>query len=288
MTILSIIQDAADELAGLSRPSAAVASTERETQRLLRFAYRTGDELILKKDHPSTIRQSTVTLVTGQTTYALPPDFLRYVFDTHWDATNHWMLLGPYTPQEWQALQRGVAISIPRRAFRVHERTDNQFEISSAPSSSENGNLIYFEYISKTWLLPAVWTALSAITLGEYRSYNGNIYTCTVAGTTSAASPPTVTTGTVTEGTVTWAYSNATYNRATADTAYSLINEDVITLGAIWRYLRAIGNEYAAAEEEFNSAVDKMVAGYTGARTLSFAPQRLPWMIGPWNVPDSF
>lgn len=281
MSILTIVQDAADELAGLARPSAAVNSTERETQRLLRFAYRTGDELLLKREHPSTIRPGTATLVASQTTYALPADYLRMLPDITWDNANHWMMLGPYTPQEWQTLIRGVALSIPRRAFRVEGRGDSQFEISSAPSASEAGNIISFEYISETWLLPATWVTGTTYAAGAYTSYNGIIYSTVLGGLATGTGGPTT-------DTVVWVLSTATYNRARADSDYSLFDENVISLGVIWRYLRAIGGDYAEAEAEFDAAVDTMVAGYRGSRTISFAPQRLPWMIGPWNVPDSF
>ena len=119
MTILTVIQDAADEIAGLARPSAAVASTERETQRLLRYAYRTGDEILLKKEHPTTIRLGTATLALNTTTYALPPDFLRIVNDTQWDDGMHWTLQGPYTPQEWNSIHYGNINTLPKRVFHV-------------------------------------------------------------------------------------------------------------------------------------------------------------------------
>lgn len=49
------------------------------------------------------------------------------------------------------------------------------------------------------------WAATTAIALGNTRAAGGNVYTCTVAGTTGTVAP-SHTSGSATDGTVTWAY----------------------------------------------------------------------------------
>lgn len=347
MTILSIIQDATDELSSLARPSAIVASTEREVQRLLTFAHITGDRIIQKYDWPSCVLQGTISLVAGTATYALPGDFERLLSNTHWDGANHWMLIGPYTPQEWQALKRGVSTNIPRKAFRIHSNIDNKIDLHPVPGAGETGNILYYEYVSKSWCLPIAWEAtptpwtsstsfaaqaycssngnvyqtlnggttgstapshttttasvsdggvawfyiktIHTFSAGDYCSYNGNIYKLPVGSALIAGTiPPTHTSGMASDGNLSWAYANIAHNRFLSDTDTSLIDEKIMTLGIIWRYLRSIGNEYQDAKDEFDDAVEKAYAGFQGSRILDFNRVRNPIMIGPWNIPDTF
>ena len=60
------------------------------------------------------------------------------------------------------------------------------------------------ECIVSGWLATA-WAATSSVSVGNTRAASGNVYTCTVAGTTGTVAP-SHTSGSATDGTVTWTY----------------------------------------------------------------------------------
>lgn len=57
-------------------------------------------------------------------------------------------------------------------------------------------------------LVSMAWSATTAVVVGHQMHANGNVYRCTVAGTTSSTAP-SHTTGTATDGTVTWQFVQA-------------------------------------------------------------------------------
>ena len=61
-----------------------------------------------------------------------------------------------------------------------------------------------------TYMDAVVWEALTAFSVGERCGYQGRVYKCIVAGTTSST-PPSVTSGTEVDGTVTWQWVDHTY-----------------------------------------------------------------------------
>lgn len=159
MTLLTICQDAADELQ-VTRPGSVVANTDDDARRLLRYANRVGKDL-MRRHHWSTIRKEhTFTAVSGETqTGILPDDFDRIIPECFWDRSNKNLISGPVSATQWQGLktygytdtqtpkfaQRGTAILI-------------------LPELS-GGETLAFEYVSNEWsensggIGGAQWTA---------------------------------------------------------------------------------------------------------------------------------
>lgn len=94
----------------------------------------------------------TVTLTFNQTKYAMPSDFDRLIDRTDWDKTQHWEMLGPETPQQWQWLKSGFISTGPRIRYRVLGST---FQIWPALGAA---HLLGFEYISNAWVYAASGT----------------------------------------------------------------------------------------------------------------------------------
>lgn len=94
----------------------------------------------------------TSSLTFTQTIYDLPTDWNYQINQTHWDRTNHWALLGPKSPQEWQWLKGAIVSTGPRVRYRI---LDNKFQIW--PLQVNTANLAY-EYISTSWVLAAAGT----------------------------------------------------------------------------------------------------------------------------------
>lgn len=69
-----------------------------------------------------------------------------------------------------------------------------------------------------------------------------------------------------------------------ADTDTVLIDEDVLTLGVIWRWLRRKGLDYAEEMDDYERDLEELMARDGGSTALSLAPQ--PVDLNRVNVPD--
>ncbi len=90
-----------------------------------------------------------VTLTFSQTQYAMPSDYSRLVDQTQWDKTQHWVMLGPETGQQWQWLKSGFISTGPRMRYRL---LGGYFQIWP-PAGTDD--YIGFEYVSQNWVLAA-------------------------------------------------------------------------------------------------------------------------------------
>lgn len=87
-----------------------------------------------------------VSLTFTQVKYAMPTDFDRLIDRTDWDKTQHWEMLGPETPQQWQWLKSGYISTGPRVRFRP---LGGLFQIWPAIGSA---HVMGFEYVSQYWV----------------------------------------------------------------------------------------------------------------------------------------
>lgn len=71
-----------------------------------------------------------------------------------------------------------------------------------------------------------------------------------------------------------------------ADTDTSLLDEDLIELGVIWRTLRRLGLAYDEELNEYKNQVDQAVARDGGNAILQLAPYPRLALVGPNNVPE--
>lgn len=283
MSLLTMLQTAAREM-GITSPVSVVSASDEQAQQLLALAQREGKELRSTYDWPQLQKEVTITTVSGQANYALPADFERFVFNTEWDRTNHWEILGPASPQEWQFRKSGIVNAGPRFRFRVKGVADNQFYIDPTPSSS--GTVIAFEYITTNWILPINWSAGYTFLANRYCSYNGNIYV-TSAGGVTGVTPPTHTSGSVNDGGVTWTHSSAEYSQFLADTDFPVLREEIVGLGVQWRFLRMKGLEWQTIRADYEQAVRREVTAFKGAPVLSLGGTGTPALMGYYNIPDS-
>ena len=272
---------------GLDAPTAVVGSTDKQVKQMLRAVYRASQIARDSVSWPKLQREHTFDLVDSQANYSLPTDFDRFIFETEWDRDDQWPLIGPISPQEWQTRKSGVVTSAPHRMFRVKDRTDSVLYIHPTPSSGDAGQSLYFEYISKTWILPTTWTATTSFSAASYCSYNGNIYSTTAGGTTGSTAP-THTTGSASDGGVTWVFLTTAYTAFVADTDTTIIPEDLLTLGAMWVFLRAKGLPYEALRGDWQQQLKLTHIKNRGAKTLHIGGKNKRWrFVGPWNVADT-
>ena len=161
-SVLWIIQQAMSEL-GLPVPREAVANEDDLVRQFVALLNRTGYELVQGYPWEQLDKQFVLETVEGKDQYDLPSDWSYFIDQTQWDRTNHWPLLGPKSPQEWQWLKGGLLSSGPRLRYRVW---DGQFTIFPTPSavntpSADNTGVfapwtLAMEYISRNWLQDAI------------------------------------------------------------------------------------------------------------------------------------
>lgn len=236
LTLLQIVQDAA-VLCGLDKPSSVVGSTHPTAVKALAMLHVEG--AALRRDYSWDVlkRLHTVTLVDGTQTYALPADFERHVFSTHWDSGMS-LPASVGTSQDWQYVNNANFVYTTSKIARFWGWLNNQIYLYSTPDSTDAGNTITFEYQSASWIRYRTWVALTAYTgnadlvSGNKVWYNGNRYIAITSGTTSTT-PPTHTSGSVADGTVTWQYQGnnlALQERFEFDTDVPLLDGVVLQL----------------------------------------------------------
>lgn len=262
MSLLSTIQAVCNEV-GIPEPTSVIDSTDRAVIQLLSIAHRVGNDL---RQHlwAELTRQHSFTLTSGTASYALPVDFDQAYYNTHWNQDEVWPLNGPYSPSDWAELTNGLVSAGITNNFRLKGYTASQFFIYPTPDSGNAGQTLVYEYQSKNWVRPRIWTASTVYAAGSYTFYNGNYYSTTLGGTTGST-PPTHTSSSASDGGVSWTYYSGLYSEYLADTDCSHLDEFLVGLGVQWNYLAAKGLPYLHLKEKYEkdkrSALPKLPGG---------------------------
>lgn len=274
MSLLTVVQNVANE-AGYTVDSAVMSSNETTTKQLRAIVQRVNREMSDQYPWPLMYAAGSITLVSGQSTYSLPAAFSFYQYNTFWNQSTRWRILGPMTQQEYAEIRGyGLNTTVYQR-FQFRGITDKQLLISPTPDAS--GDTIIFEYIAERSVRPATWTTGTFYAAGAYTYNNGNYYK-TIAGGTSGATIPTHASGSATDGGVTWDFYDGIYNDFLADTDVSIYNEKTLELGVLERFaeihgLTGIQPRYQVQLNEDFSRMNPGKILYTGGlqRNLIFA-----------------
>lgn len=144
MTLLTMIQGATDRM-GISRPTAAVASTDQQIIQLVGLAQQEGKELAKRHSWQAITKEQTFTSVAAETqTSSIPSDFDRFIDDTFFNRTEKRKLEGPLNPQQW-AFHKSVVATTLVEAFR---QRGNDILITPTPTA---GQTMAYEYVSTQW-----------------------------------------------------------------------------------------------------------------------------------------
>jgi len=274
MTLATVVANVADE-AGYTVESNVIASTETTTKQLRTMVQRVNREMSDQYPWPVMYAAGSVTLVNGQAQYQLPAAFSYYQYNTFWNQSTRWRILGPMTPQEYAEIKGyGLNTTVYQR-FQIRGISNDQLLISPTPTAS--GDIIIFEYIAERSVRPRTWTTNTLYSANSYTFYNGNYYQTTAGGTTGATAP-THTSGSVSDGSVTWTYYSGIYNEFLADTDVSIFNEKTLELGVLERFaeihgLTVVPGRYQTQLNEDFSRQNPGKILYTGGlqRNLVFA-----------------
>lgn len=208
-TALQLVQRACRQTA-LNPPTALTIAADQSTLQLLDLFYETGEELRNMRIWPQLKKRYRFPLVSQKQFYQLPRDFYCEVPNTNFDENNSWNNIGPVSDGYFNYRQYGYATLENRKAFRVFGPDVNpgssrgQFQLSPIPGAGTAGQYVSYEYISKSWLMPANWTAGTSYTIASYVNVNGNIYKSTTSGSAGTVSPTVGANGEGQDGGVFW------------------------------------------------------------------------------------
>lgn len=205
-TCLQLIQSALYRSNSQDVPSALVGATAASTLQILHLFYLVGEELATMKCWPQLKRIFKLRLVAGQERYDLPQDFYSELPLTAYDRTNSWVAAGPITDSVYNLRAFGTAYTGVTKAFRFYGFGGGQVSVNPTPSASDAISYLSWDYFSRSWIQPPLWTASEAgIAQNSYRSANGLIYKKTNSGSgTTSTVRPTMELGEGQDGGVRW------------------------------------------------------------------------------------
>lgn len=143
MTLLSIVQDAADRL-GLTRPGTVITSNDPTAMTLLGLAQEEGKDLLKRHTWQALQSEHTFSTANGTESYALPSGFDAIIKDTVFNRTRRRRMYGDLTPEQWQETKSSL-VTMVNPAFRIRA---SLFYISPTPTSIET---VAYEYLSVNW-----------------------------------------------------------------------------------------------------------------------------------------
>lgn len=131
----------------LDEASDVFASSTPVVKQMRRLLDSCGQTLVTMYDWRHLIREHTF-VTTSAEDYALPDDFSHMIDQTGWNRTDQNPLDGPLSPQLWQR-SKADEVTPVLLAFRL--RGDSSFSVF--PSPPPVGEDIYFEYVSRGWVI---------------------------------------------------------------------------------------------------------------------------------------
>lgn len=155
-TLLSICQEAIEDVDGFDIPSTIINNDDPTAVALKRAARKTGRELAAKVRWQALLSASpyTFSTIASNANYDLPSDYGQFAHVTEWDATQMWELLGPASPALWQWLQNATIASGIRYWFRV---SGNYFQLFPTPTAV---GTISYAYYSRYYCTNSGGTAI--------------------------------------------------------------------------------------------------------------------------------
>lgn len=191
------------------------------------------DATTLTLEMEATATSALTSFIFARDTYTIPSDFDRYISHTWWDRTNHWMLMGPQSPQFDQWQRSGIVTTGPRLRWRQIGHRPTVFRLWPPPTSASTPDALVFEFVNDGWV-------------EHIDGSFGSLFT--------------------------------------ADTDVSLLNQQMLILGAKWRFYQIKGFSYGALQQEAIDFVNREKARDGGMTDLAMGRRKFPLLISSANV----
>jgi hypothetical protein len=148
MSLLSIIQGAAGELA-IVQPSSVITSSDTQTRQLLAICRKEGKDLARRFAWQALTKETSFTTIATETQTTLAAigatDFARIVPETMWNRTTSLRIQGALNAEQWQRRRAAAAQAGATYYYRIR---DDAILFNPTPTAGET---VYFEYISSKW-----------------------------------------------------------------------------------------------------------------------------------------
>lgn len=146
MTLLTIVQDACNEV-GVTAPSTVVTNSDQTITQMLALANRGGKSLAQRYPWQELVAEWTFTTVAAEsqgTVETIMPGFNWDLYQTIWNRTTRFPIQGPLFPAEWQFL-KAMNIAGPWPQFRIRGGDVICIPIPTA------GQILAGEYVTRYW-----------------------------------------------------------------------------------------------------------------------------------------
>lgn len=290
----NIVADAAAELGLISYAAKngldPFGSSDANLGQLAQLLKAAGTDLLRRRAWSQFSSTYAFVTISGQATYALPPDFSRIVEETEWNRTNRLPLGGPLSPQEWGYVKGQLSGVVFNVLYRIEQGQIRLYPDVNTPA----GYTIAFEYVSNAWVQSAAqaayattpWLPSHAYAAGNV-SNAGNAYQLAGAGTSGSVGPTGTGNG-IADGTCTWNYLGAAAGNAPSAAGDTILFDSHLASRALklfWK--REKGLDTTSAQADFDDAFEQACAMDKPGRALRLGTSiaNHPRFIGSSNIP---
>lgn len=260
-------------------PAAWIGTTDPQYLQIFQLFYDVVEELRQAATWAQQKRTVSFTTTSGRARYLLPQNYFTSLPLTIWNTSESNRLIGPVSDAEFTERTKGNASSSTNFIYRIHGVDTNllsgsattgsfgEMELHPTPSSAVD---VYYEYVWRNTLVPALYELSTAYTAGDYCYANGNIYKCATNITSSDTYPTGTGTGIVDDD-GTWDHTYEAYETVKADTDLCIFDPDLVKLGMRAKYLEENGGEWQAADAEFKGRISASATRHKGPFVSSFS-----------------
>lgn len=214
MSLLTIVQNAVNEIGFGDAPVTVVGNTDKTPTQMLSLLNREGESLS-RYNWEALVKEHTFTLTASDQDYATPAGFRYMIPDSIWNRDSKRPVRSPLTGQEWQFYKGWSTVTGLTLRARIRNK---ELEFDQEITAADDGKIIAYEYVSSYWTEDSGGTGQ-----GKFAD----------------------------------------------DTDVAILDEELLTMGLIWRFRKAKGLEWESNYLDYKNEVNRAKARDGSSRTLN-------------------
>lgn len=145
MSILTVVQDVAEQTGLIDSPSSVIGNTTKEVVNALALANKVGRDVSRSHNWGALLKVGTFTTSASDPDYSVASDYDRLVYNTLWDSSNNEPLVLT-TDQTTAYIANGIVSPVAiRKYFRIKQ---GKFYFEPAPTTADT---IVYDYVTNKW-----------------------------------------------------------------------------------------------------------------------------------------